>query len=131
MNRTFFAGIVVSLFAAGAAVADDAGKEEFMVACAGCHGESGKGDGPLAPMLNIETPSLTGLSAANGGVFPFETAFLTIDGRGGVRAHGSAMPVWGMRFSASAAEGVAPETAELIARGRVLSLVYYLQSIQE
>ena len=113
------------------ALSDDTGQSEYMIACAGCHGESGMGDGPLAPLLNISTPSLTTLAAQNDGEFPFAEVFLAVDGRGGIRAHGSEMPVWGERFSATALGDAFPDTAELIARGRVLSLVYYLQSIQE
>ncbi|MCU4654206.1 cytochrome c [Roseibacterium sp. SDUM158016] len=110
--------------------ADSVGEQEYMVACAGCHGESGLGDGPLAGLLNIETPNLRGLSMANGGTFPVGAVLATVDGRDGVRAHGSAMPVWGDRFQASASSERG-ETAEMVARGRILSLVYYLESIQQ
>lgn len=40
------------------------------------------------------------------------------------------MPIWGERFRASATSQRG-ETEEMVARGRILSLVYYLQSIQE
>ena len=88
------------------------------------------GDGPLAGLLNIATPSLLELSQANDGDFPFEAVLTTIDGRDGVRAHGSEMPVWGERFQSSATSQRG-ETEEMIARGRILSLVYYLRSIQQ
>jgi hypothetical protein len=101
-----------------------------MVACAVCHGESAMGDGPLADLLNISTPGLLDLARANDGVFPFEAVLNTIDGRDGIRAHGSPMPVWGERFQASATSQRG-ETADMVARGRMLSLVYYLQSIQQ
>lgn len=114
-----------------AGMAQDMGETEYMVACAGCHGESGMGDGPFAELLNVSTPGLTTLAADNDGAFPFTEVFLLVDGRGGVRAHGSDMPVWGQRFTASAMPGTHPETAELVARGRVLSLVRYLESIQQ
>ena len=116
--------------AAGPAFAEAAGEREYNVACAGCHGESGMGDGPLAELLNITTPSLLDLTQANDGSFPFEAVLSTIDGRDGVRAHGSTMPVWGERFQASATSQRG-ETADMVARGRILSLVYYLQSIQQ
>ena len=110
--------------------AEVAGEYEYTVACAGCHGESAMGDGPLAGLLSITTPSLLELTQANDGAFPFEAVLTTIDGRDGVRAHGSTMPIWGERFQASATSQRG-ETAEMIARGRILSLVYYLQSIQK
>ena len=118
------------IIATAPALADSAGKQEYMVACAGCHGESAMGMGPFAEMLNTTTPSLVNLAEANGGVFPYDTVLATIDGRDGVRAHGSTMPIWGERFTDSATSRQG-ETADMVARGRVLSLVYYLQSIQK
>ncbi|MCA0042574.1 cytochrome c [Celeribacter sp. ASW11-22] len=112
------------------AFSESAGEKEYMVACAGCHGESAMGDGPLAELLNISTPNLMQISQANGGSFPFETVLATIDGRDNVRAHGSTMPVWGERFQVSATSQRG-ETEEMVARGRILSLVFYLQSIQQ
>ncbi|RYH07626.1 cytochrome c [Tropicimonas sp. IMCC6043] len=107
-----------------------AGEREYIIACAGCHGESGKGDGPLAGLLEIETPNLTTITErTGGGDFPFHNTLLLIDGRD-VRAHGGAMPIWGERFTASATSQRG-ETDDMVARGRILSLVYYLESIQE
>ena len=114
----------------GPVFADVAGEEEYNIACAGCHGESAMGDGPLAGLLSISTPNLTELSKANDGAFPFEAILTTIDGRDGIRAHGSTMPIWGERFQASATSQRG-ETADMVARGRILSLVYYLQSVQK
>ena len=88
------------------------------------------GDGPLADLLSIPTPSLVQLSQQNDGVFPFEAILTTVDGRDGVRAHGSTMPVWGERYRTSATSERG-ETADMVARGRMLSLVYYLQSVQQ
>jgi mono/diheme cytochrome c family protein len=117
--------------AAAPAIADETGQQEYMVACAICHGESGMGDGPFAPLLSITTPNLTTLAADNDGVFPFLDMLMVVDGRTGVRAHGdSAMPIWGERFKESAAEA-GPYGSELEARGRVLALVTYLETIQQ
>lgn len=116
--------------AVGPACAETIGEREYNIACAGCHGASAKGDGPLAQLLKISTPSLLDITQANDGSFPFEAVLNTIDGRDGMRAHGSTMPIWGDRFQASAASQRG-ETAEMVARGRILSLVYYLQSIQQ
>ncbi len=106
------------------------GKQEYLVACAGCHGESAMGDGPIAGLLNVSTPNLLELSQANDGVFPFEAVLTTIDGTGGARAHGSTMPIWGERFQTSAMSQRG-ETADMVAMGRILSLAYYLRSIQQ
>ncbi len=129
--RNILAYCVAAFVASGSnGFAEVAGEYEYTVACAGCHGESAMGDGPLADLLSISTPSLLSLTRANDGVFPYEAVLKTIDGRDGVRAHGSAMPIWGERFQVSATSQRG-ETTEMIARGRILSLVYYLQSIQQ
>jgi len=107
------------------------GKSEYMVACSGCHGESGKGQGPFSQWLNIAAPDLTGLAAANEGEFPFLKMFLIVDGRTGVRGHGETMPIWGDRFSVTARENFDIYGAEAVTRGRIAVLVDYLQSIQE
>ncbi len=112
-------------------VAQDAGKNEYMVACAICHGESGKGQGPFAELLNIETPGLTGLAAANDGVFPYLEIFQIVDGRTGVRGHGGPMPIWGERFSATAQEEFGYFGAEVVTRGRIALLLDYLITLQE
>jgi mono/diheme cytochrome c family protein len=115
-----------------------AGKSEFVVACASCHGESGKGNGDLANILEIETPNLTTITKrTGGGEFPFRNTLLIIDGRKNIRAHGGEMPVWGDRYFAAARafQGsygpMSDEAAEMVALGRMTALVYYLESIQE
>ena len=116
----------------------EAGRVEYLSACAGCHGSGGRGDGPLADLMKIETPDLTRLTARAGGEFPWGDAIALIDGRSLVRAHGTDMPVWGDRYTLQAQqEGRslpgphASGAPELIVRGRILSLVYYLETLQE
>jgi hypothetical protein len=75
-------------------------------------------------------PDLAGMAKRNGGVFPMLDVIRAIDGRAVVRGHGSPMPVFGDRFRADVS-GDAIMDAEAIARGRVLELALYLQSIQE
>jgi mono/diheme cytochrome c family protein len=118
-------------FASPGSAQEHPGKSEYMVACAACHGESGKGQGPFSQYLNIDVPSLTGLAAANEGEFPFLEAFQIVDGRTGVRGHGGPMPIWGDRFSVAARENFDVYGAEVVTRGRIAVLVDYLQSIQE
>lgn len=128
----FVAGLSVSLAPTVLMAQERAmepGKQEYLVACAGCHGESAMGDGPLAELLTISTPSLLELAKANDGSFPYEAVLATIDGRDGVRAHGSKMPIWGERFQSSATSQRG-ETAEMVAMGRILALVQYLETIQ-
>ena len=111
--------------------ADPAGKEEYRV-CIACHGASGKGDGSMAGVLKIAPTDLTKLSANNGGSFPFSRVFKVLDGRSPLAGHGdSDMPIWGSRFASQYAGGGGALGSEMEVRGRILSLVYYLESMQE
>jgi mono/diheme cytochrome c family protein len=133
MYRTFFIALALGSLASQAGAQDgDLGAREYVIACAGCHGETGMGDGPIAGLLDIETPNLTTLAERSGGAFPYEETLRMIDGRNDIRAHGSEMPVWGDRFFVSAAvsDGLDPAQSELVAKGRILALVGYLKSIQ-
>ena len=112
------------------AIADELGKQEFMTYCASCHGESGMGNGPIAQYLTVAPPNLTALAARNDGEFPYLDVFMIIDGRTGVGPHGSDMPVWGDIFRSHELEDGADYGAETVIRGRILSLVKYLESIQ-
>lgn len=124
---------VVSATALGAmpGLADDAGEFEYMNACASCHGVDAQGTGPVSELMNVVVPPLTNLAEANGGVFPMQDIVAIIDGRTDVRAHGSGMPVWGAVYQDPVAAEVSGFSADYIARGRILSLAYYLESIQE
>lgn len=70
------------------------GAAVFDANCAGCHGAGARGNGPLAARLALAPPDLTGLAAANGGVFPRDRVFETIYGYPG-KFHSSVMPEFG------------------------------------
>lgn len=104
-----------------------AGKTRFMESCAVCHGPQATGDGPYASLLNKKPTNLTLLAKNNGGDFPFNIVFDSIDGRGPNGAHGTRdMPVWGSNWKGSTALG-----AETAVRGRILETIIYLRSIQK
>ena len=106
------------------------GAELFAQHCAACHGVSASGDGPLAPLLTVAVPDLTGLAARNDGVFPMLEVVHTIDGRAGRQAHGGPMPVWGVVFREPPQFGLDDHGALLEARGRIMALTLWLESIQ-
>ena len=75
------------------------GEETFFRFCASCHGEKGRGDGPVAAGLPITVPDLTTLRRRQGDKFPEATLRKIIDGREVVVYHGTRyMPVWGYEF---------------------------------
>jgi mono/diheme cytochrome c family protein len=99
----------------------DVGKINYQSNCAACHGENGKGDGPVS--VRTKPADLTLIAKRNGGVFPADVLYRLIDGRKTSRAHGTyEMPAWGLLFLRSDPEDVA--------RNRILAIVTYLKSIQ-
>lgn len=113
----------------------DVGKQEYTNSCAVCHGDNGKGAGPLAEFLNKKVPDLTMLAKNNSGLFSFDRVYWVIDGRQIVAAHGPrAMPVWGDRYKTDAAqrsfEFIDPKQLESFVRGRIIALIGYIYSLQ-
>lgn len=107
---------------------ENAGKLLYRRYCASCHGPKGQGDGPLASLLVIHPPDLTGIAQRNGGRFPFWEVMRVIDGTTTLRAHGDAdMPVWGEVFRDEAKWDLA-RRAEV--QGKLTFLTDYLRSVQ-
>lgn len=125
--------LVVCAFGAfgTAAAADDMdpGQGVFNQYCATCHGAAADGKGPLTEVMTTAVPDLTGLAARNDGEFPMLQVIHIVDGRTGLRAHGGPMPVYGALFDDEA--GAGPYGGPLYTRGKILSLAYYLESIQK
>jgi mono/diheme cytochrome c family protein len=114
----------------------DFGKQEFDANCAVCHGPQGRGDGPYADLLKLNVPDLRTLSQKNGGLFPFELVYQTIDGRHMVTGHGTKqMPIWGHQYSLNAEKDyftwrAFPGDAEAFVRARILALTEYISRLQ-
>lgn len=107
-----------------------AGKEEFRHSCVLCHGLSGAGESVMTSLnlLTIQPPDLRRISERHGGTFPFWYVYRVIDGREVIRGHGTRdMPIWGAVFIEQEDGTIARESRAI---GRILSLIYYVQSIQ-
>jgi mono/diheme cytochrome c family protein len=107
-TRLVAAAALAALLAPAAALAGDAaaGKTTFAMFCASCHGDSGKGDGPVGAVLN---PTPRDLSK---GEFKFDTDgdgetgtdqdILNVITNGAAKYGGSAqMAAWGGSLSES------------------------------
>lgn len=110
--------------------------QDFRSFCASCHGVKGGGDGPVATVLKVKPSDLTAIAQRNGGTFPAEAVYRTIDGLDMPDAHGTRqMPVWGIWFtyeaiSDSLLTGDKKPTDERVAK-RIRGLVAYLETIQQ
>ena len=103
------------------------GRGLYRIYCRNCHGEAGRGDGPMTEVLTVRPADLTRLSRQNEGEFPTDEVYASIDGRADVLAHGaSKMPVWGLAFQQFDTD----VNQEGQIRARILQLIEYLKSIQ-
>ncbi len=134
-------GLAVGILALSLAQASamSLGEFEYRNSCAQCHGNSGKGDGPVVEYLTQMPGDLTVLTRENGGVFPVERMYQVIEGTAEVGTHGRDMPLWGNRYRERAAL-IADEDAdfpfdpardtESYVQARILSLIEYLSTLQ-
>jgi mono/diheme cytochrome c family protein len=134
-SSQFGLGLLACLLAAtGASVAaadltESSGAQLFYRFCSSCHGRSGEGDGPVAPLFKLQPPDLTQLTRRNGGTFPAERTRQVIDGRQELLPHGTRkMPVWGREFEQMADRTVPAQAAS---QTSIQRLVEHLRSIQK
>jgi mono/diheme cytochrome c family protein len=130
------AGLLASLTAGSVAAQEDAGdvaegREDFAGYCAACHGQDATGNGPMAEIVAIRTPDLTGLSARNGGEFPMSAVAAQIDGRNPVLAHGGQMPLFGDYFDGDDVMLRLPSGQTMLTSRPIADLLAYLASIQD
>ena len=100
--------------------------------CATCHGDGGRGDGPLAGDWKRPPADLTMIAARNGGTFPLARVMSQIDGYTRRNDTHSVMPEMGPVFQDS--PQVLVDTGDGIETpvpGALLDLALYLSSIQK
>ena len=119
---------------AGTAIAQDAnvkdGRDLFLYFCAECHGKDAASVGPMAEMLAIEPPDLTGLSERNAGAFPIEFVATQVDGREPTDVH-SFMPVFGQSLDTDQHVAIAlPSGQPMLVSQHLADLIAYLQTVQ-
>jgi len=125
-----FAGTTTTVALAADKV--DIGKREYESNCIACHGKDLKG-GAYVDFLKVTPPDLSQLSRKNGGVFPFDRVYGSIDGRQDVKGHGSRdMPIWGKDYQVKAAEYYVDMNydPEAFIRTRIFALIDYLNRMQ-
>ena len=123
--------VVTGVLLSGNAQAQQEGSDTqghllFSRHCATCHGDTAKGDGVMASVMRIVPADLTQLAKNAGGEFPSREVYKSIDGQEKVAGHGSReMPVWGKALRLTG------DLTEDEIKAQILSIVDYLQSIQE
>jgi mono/diheme cytochrome c family protein len=98
------------------------GRHLYRVYCAPCHGDTGKGDGPVANAQRLRPGDLGSIARRNGGVFPTEDVTRMIDGRQPSAGHARGeMPVWGR---------VLPEATDAERQKQIAALVAHVARLQ-
>ena len=100
------------------------GSQLFLGHCAPCHGEDGKGAGPMAMALKTGPADLTLISKTHDDRFPRAWVIGFIDGDKPPASHGSReMPIWGALFRRTKGDAEA--------WARIHALTAYLATIQQ
>ena len=96
--------------------------------CVVCHGPGGKGDGILADDLPKRPSDLTGLSARNGGTFPWSDVMAQIHG---YKGRSDVMPEFGTVLEGATVEWTDETGATLETPVALLALAEYLAELQD
>jgi len=124
-------GGAVSLFAQSGEDPIAHGQMLYDMHCAKCHGDEGRGDGPLGKKAATRPTDLTRLTETNAGAFPREILRQVIDGRAKVPAHATPdMPVWGETFARQADLGQGNADIEKVVQERIDHLLAFLETLQ-
>lgn len=131
MKTPLAALLALTLLAPGAQAQDaEAGAALYEMHCATCHGLEARGNGPMAPALLLQPPSLRDLTQRHG-TFPTARVVMRIDGRDPLVSHGSPMPVYGPFFEGDDMP-LKAETGQPIMTSRpIVDLVEFLRQVQE
>ena|SRR6516164_10677160 len=123
--------VLMYAFPTRSADAASTGKQDFDANCASCHGRDGKGHGEALYVIpQVKPPDLTALIKGNGGVFPTERVYKSIDGRNGIPSHERFdMPFWGTTFQLEGQEFT--PASEAAVRARIMKIVDYVKSLQQ
>ena len=132
------AALVLTPLLAAAQQPFDLGKREYESNCAVCHGATARGDGPYMRFMNYQAKGLSDLTQVarrNGGSFPFQKVYETIDGTTEIDVHGPRdMPIWGKDYLRQARDAYrdyeGPYNPEVYTRTRILALTDYLYRMQ-
>lgn len=108
------------------------GKQEYLDKCAVCHGESGLGAGDSTEALLRKPGDLTSYARRNGGAFPTQLAWATIDGRT-LDEHvqrSREMPLFGQDYRNEALANPTYKAPEAYVSQRIDALVSYVATLQ-
>jgi mono/diheme cytochrome c family protein len=130
------ASIAIATLDSAYAQQNEVGKDDYLKLCSGCHGVTGKGDGPNAKSLRKTPADLTKLSQSNAGKFPLARVYDVMDGKVEIIVHGQRdMPSFGETLkkdimSRMPRDFMSADIAQTLARKRMIEVIEYVMSLQ-
>lgn len=120
--------LMVAVSASAEDLASESGKDLYRRFCTSCHGERGRGDGPVSGYFRGEVPDLSLIARRHGGTYPRDLVERIIDGRHVIAAHGTRiMPIWGEDFGRAQTGDPRAESGTRIVITRLADYVWLLQ----
>ena len=106
------------------------GRGLFMQNCAVCHGEDGKGDGPMARRMATAPRDLTYIALRNNDEFPRARVMSTIDGYARSDLAGPGMPEFGALLQGDTVPFDSGDGKMTPTPRKLVALLEYIESIQ-
>ncbi|KUF10345.1 c-type cytochrome [Pseudoponticoccus marisrubri] len=107
------------------------GRALFMENCAVCHGEDGKGGGPMARAMSQPPKDLTLIRARNGDSFPRARVMSIIDGYARSDLAGPSMPEFGALLEGDLVPFDSGDGIQTPTPRKLVALLEYLETIQQ
>ena len=135
LRAVFMASAAIGALDAACAQQSEVGKEDYLKLCSGCHGVTGKGDGPNAKGLRKPPADLTKLSQSNNGSFPLVRVYYAMDGKLEIIIHGprdmpSFFEILKKDVMSRRGEYLSYDLVESLARLRMIEVIEYVMSLQ-
>lgn len=107
------------------------GKAVFMANCAVCHGEDGKGEGPLARRMATPPKNLTLIALRSDDSFPRARIMSIIDGYARSGMTGESMPEFGALLEGDLIPFDSGDGVQTPTPRKLVALLEYIESIQQ
>lgn len=124
--------VLLAFLSMGTALeAQSAGEALFEENCVGCHGHSGRGDGPLAAGLATDPADLTQIAARRAGVWPMFEVMSIIDGYSRNTLPREDMPVFENFLDNEMVEFDTGNGASILVPEKMIDIVEFLLTLQD
>ena len=99
--------------------------------CVSCHGDTGRGDGPLATDLGVPPADLTRIAARRDGVWPMLEVMAIVDGYSRSTLPNENMPIFDDFLNDGMVEFDTGNGVNALAPIKLIEIVNYLETLQD